>query len=59
MEKEKMAEAEHKASNPVHRDPDGKWYFYDETWADRLGPFDSEEEANAACAKYAHEILGD
>lgn len=29
------------------------WYFYDETWANRLGPFDSEDEARAACKTYA------
>ncbi len=59
MEKEKMAEAEYKAPNPVHQDPDGQWYFYEETWAHRQGPFGSEDEANKACARYAHEILGD
>jgi len=45
-----------KEMNPVHQDRDGKWYFFDETWADRQGPYETEEEANEACAKYADEL---
>jgi hypothetical protein len=42
------------ANDPVHQDPkDGKWYFYDETWADRYGPYDGEQEAREALKKYA------
>lgn len=29
------------------------WYFYDETWANRHGPFGTYGEANEACTKYA------
>lgn len=29
------------------------WYFWDETWGYRHGPFPTKAEANAACAKYA------
>ncbi len=38
--------------DPVHEE-EGKWWFYDETWADRLGPFDTEEEARIAISEYA------
>ena len=43
--------------SPVHKDSeDGKWYFWDETWADRIGPFDSYKEASDACTKYGEEL---
>lgn len=45
--------------DPVHQDPaDGKWYFYDETWSDRYGPYDSEAEARLRCQEYAEHELG-
>lgn len=28
------------------------WYFWDETWADRIGPYDSEPEARDGLAAY-------
>ena len=43
--------------DPVHRDA-GEWWFWEETWADRSGPFDTEEEAREACNRYAKEVLG-
>ena len=36
---------------PVHKE-DGKWYFFDETWSDRFGPYLSEEEANKKLKEY-------
>jgi hypothetical protein len=48
-------------SNPVHYvegdhpddyEPHG-WYFWDETWTSRIGPHDTEAQANEACARYA------
>jgi len=42
---------------PVHKDS-GKWYFWEETWAERQGPFDTEKEAIDACNKYCKECLG-
>jgi hypothetical protein len=39
--------------DPVHEE-EGKWYHWDETWADRHGPFDTEEKAREALEKYAH-----
>ncbi len=38
-------------TDPVHSEA-GKWYFYDETWADRQGPFDTEAEARASLKHY-------
>lgn len=37
---------------PVH-EHDGSWFFYDETWSDRYGPYSSEKEAEEACSRYA------
>lgn len=31
----------------------GVWWFYDETWASRHGPFNTQEEAREALKKYA------
>jgi len=40
--------------NPVHRDKeDGKWYFWDETWAHRHGPYDTQMEVDGAFHRYA------
>jgi hypothetical protein len=37
--------------DPVHKDGDA-WYFWDETWADRLGPFPDEQTARAQMKAY-------
>lgn len=34
------------SKDPIHEEK-GKWYFWDETGADRQGPFETEEEARA------------
>lgn len=39
-------------SNPVFSDGN-KWYFWDETWTQFLGPYDSESEADEAAKEYA------
>lgn len=44
--------------NPIHKDLDGKWYFWDETWADRYGPYNTEEEANEALERYGDYLDG-
>lgn len=33
-----------------------KWYHWSETWADLYGPFDTEEEAEAALQEYASSL---
>ncbi len=45
-------------SDPVHEHTDGRWWFWDETWADELGPFKDRVEANTACKDYADQLLG-
>lgn len=46
-------------SNPLHFNlEDNQWYFWDETWADRHGPFPTAKAANAALEKYCKEVLG-
>jgi NTP pyrophosphatase (non-canonical NTP hydrolase) len=37
-------------TDPVHQD--GAWYFWDETWADRNGPFAEEATARAELKRY-------
>jgi hypothetical protein len=44
--------------DPVHEE-DGKWYFWDETWADRHGPYDTEEIARAELKKYCDYLDGE
>lgn len=38
--------------DPVHTGAEG-WYYWDETWAERHGPFESEHEARMSLAEYA------
>lgn len=38
--------------------PNDKWYFWEETWCDANGPYDTEAEAVAALEKYVREVLG-
>lgn len=43
-------------SDPVHQEG-GEWYFYDETWAYRYGPYSSEKEARDKLKEYAEKFL--
>ena len=50
-------------TDPVYRDDgsQGKfpgWYFYEETWADTQGPFESETEARLALGRYCRFLDG-
>jgi len=47
---------ERKKSNPIHC-YDEKWWFWDETWSDRMGPFDTEEQTEEALRQYCKEKL--
>lgn len=42
-------------ADPVHEDAGG-WWFWDETWADRHGPYPSEGEARTALKDYARQL---
>jgi hypothetical protein len=45
--------------DPVHHDPtDDKWYFWDETWSDRHGPYVTEALARAYLERYIVMELG-
>lgn len=37
-------------------EPDGKWWFWNETWSDAYGPYETEEEAAKAATEYAKTI---
>lgn len=38
--------------DPVHQE-NGSWYFWDETWAYRYGPYESKEKAREMLENYA------
>lgn len=43
--------------HPLHINPkDNLWYFWDETWSYRIGPFLTEEEAIIALHKYVETL---
>lgn len=44
--------------NPVH-EIDGAWYFWDECWAFRHGPYTTKENAEKACLEYAKELFSE
>jgi hypothetical protein len=45
------------ATDPVHYDDKEKaWFFWDETWAYRHGPYGSREEASIECSRYARSL---
>jgi hypothetical protein len=44
--------------NPVHQEGDGKWWFWIETWADRIGPYETKEQAESELTRYCQEVLG-
>lgn len=46
------------AHDPVHEDESGRWWFWDESWAWRLGPYESEEQAREELKRYVREVLG-
>lgn len=37
---------------------DGKWYFWNETWSDLEGPYNTKVEAQAGMREYAIKELG-
>lgn len=43
---------------PVFQNEEG-WFFYDETWSDANGPYDSETEAQVKLMEYCTIALGD
>ena len=47
-----MDEQEKIKGEPVHQH-DSYWWFWDEEWTKRLGPYPSFEEAEMALSRYA------
>lgn len=43
------------SKNPVH-EHDGAWWFWDEVWFNRVGPYATEQEAKDAIAEYAAKL---
>lgn len=48
-----------KKYSPVEIDEDGNWFFWNETWTERIGNFDSNYEAHVALSKYCKELDGE
>jgi hypothetical protein len=46
------------AYNPIFQGENGLWFFWDETWANNYGPYNTEEEAKQELDKYCKYILG-
>lgn len=44
--------------DPVHMDPDGQWYFYNETWDGRYGPYPNPDVARDMMNQYAAWLTG-
>ena len=40
-------------SEEIHKEVDG-WYFWDETWGYRYGPYKSKKECEIKLTKYAN-----
>lgn len=44
-------------SDPIHLNPDDQqWYFWDETWASRCGPYDTEAIAREKLREYCETL---
>lgn len=44
--------------DPVHQFED-KWWFWDQTWANREGPYETEQDARNMLLEYSNTILGE
>lgn len=47
--------ADMQAPDPIF-EREGKFFFWDETWTNEQGPFNTREEAQAALRKYAESL---
>lgn len=50
-------EVKAKGRDPVHKDK-GSWWFWDEAWAYRYGPYPSEKKARRELENYCKDLLG-
>lgn len=44
------------STDPIFEE-DGEWFFWDEVWANKHGPFQSREAAKEALDRYVQEEL--
>jgi len=44
--------------DPVEQDADGKWWFWNEVWSDRYGPYETKEAVAKALYTYCKYELG-
>lgn len=42
--------------DPIHVGEDGKYYFWDELWANAIGPYENREQAERALKIYAEQL---
>ena len=49
---------QYKLIDPVHKDAEGFW-FYNEVWADRYGPYETEEIARSELQRHCDTVLRD
>lgn len=42
--------------DPIHEEK-GQWWFWDEVWCDKLGPYSTRVAAQQACEEYARNFL--
>ena len=40
--------------SPIFKNSLGQWFFWDEIWANTMGPYDSEEIAKQKLVAYSH-----
>lgn len=45
-------------NDPVYKDRDNLWYFWDETWSGKFGPYSTEEVARERMEEYCNFIDG-
>lgn len=45
-------------NSPIYQDDNHEWWFWDETWANKHGPFESHDAATAALSEYVRTELG-
>lgn len=46
-----------KENNPIFS-AYNKWYFWDESWSDYYGPYETEDDAKIALNEYTKKVLG-
>lgn len=47
------------SKNPIYKDRNGKYYFWDETWTTSFGPYQTKEKAEKELDKYVRYLYGE